>query len=277
MSIPICIVDAFTDEAFRGNPAAVCILEDERDSAWMQAVAREMNLSETAFLRRRESGDGFDLRWFTPAIEVDLCGHATLATAHALYESTILGAGDKAVFHTRSGVLRAWKDGAWIVMDLPRCNPSVCDLPEGTIEAVGADALWIGRDSTKFLVELSDAETVRTLAPDLGYIRSMRDSYGIVVTARSDDPAYDFVSRFFAGPAGVDEDPVCGSAHCMLGPYWAKKLGKTELMAWQCSARGGALRVRVLDHRVELSGKAVTTVRGELTDAAAPAYASAGA
>lgn len=276
MRIPICTVDAFTSEPFKGNPAAVCILEEDRDSDWMLSVAQEMNLSETAFVRRRADDDGFDLRWFTPAIEVDLCGHATLASAHALYESGELGLDDEAVFHTRSGVLRARRDGEWIELDLPRLDPEAGALPSGAAEAIGAPARWTGRDSSKYLVELDDAETVRTLEPDLAYIRKMRNSYGIVVTAPSDDPAFDFVSRFFAGPAGIDEDPVCGSAHCMLGPYWANKLGKTELLAHQCSARGGVLRVQVHARRVGVAGRAVTTMRGELTPASSGAPIAAG-
>jgi predicted PhzF superfamily epimerase YddE/YHI9 len=268
MSIPISTVDAFTDEAFRGNPAGVCIIQEDRDSQWMQRVAAEMNLSETAFVRRRASGDGFDLRWFTPTMEVSLCGHGTLATSHTLWESGVLDQDEDAVFHTLSGVLRAHRDGDWIELDFPRIDPTTYNLPPGCADALGGAPVWTGRDPTKLLVELHDSDTVRNMQPDFAYIRGMKDAYGVVVTARSDNPAYDFVSRFFAGGAGIDEDPVCGSAHCMLGPYWAQKLGKTEMMAWQCSARGGAVRVRVLKNRVMLGGQAVTTLRGQLTEAA---------
>jgi PhzF family phenazine biosynthesis protein len=269
MTIPILQIDAFTDRAFAGNPAAVCLLPAPASAAWMQSLAIENNLSETAYIVRREAGDGFDLRWFTPGYEVELCGHATLAGAHALWESGWLRASDAARFHTLSGELVCTQgDGGWIAMDMPNQAPTPAELPPGSEEALGRRVLRVGMGSHKHIVELENEAAVRECAPDLGFIRRMQGTHGIVVTARSDDDRYDFVSRFFAGPAGIDEDPVCGSAHCALAPYWAEILGKTELMAHQVSARGGALRVAVLGDRVRLEGQAVTTLRGELTEAA---------
>jgi len=269
MTVPLLQVDAFTDRAFAGNPAAVCLLPAPASASWMQSLAIENNLSETAYIVRRDSGDGFDLRWFTPGYEVELCGHATLASAHALWETGLLDASDAARFHTMSGelVCTQGEDG-WIAMDMPNQAPTPAELPDGGEAALGRRAVRVGMGSQKHIVELESEAAVRGCTPDLAFIRRMRGTHGIVVTARSDDSEYDFVSRFFAGPAGIDEDPVCGSAHCALAPYWAEILGKTELTAHQVSARGGVLRVAVLGDRVRLEGQAVTTVRGELTEAA---------
>jgi PhzF family phenazine biosynthesis protein len=258
----IILVDAFTAAAFRGNPAAVCLLDRERDEPWMQSVAAEMNLSETAFLLQRD--DGFSLRWFTPTIEVALCGHATLASAHALWEEKILADDQRARFYTKSGILTADRKGEWIELDFPATPAQPSDAPEGLLDALGvAHATYIGRNKFDYLVEVDSEETVRALAPDHARLRTI-PVRGVIVTSRSTNADYDFVSRFFAPGSGVDEDPVTGSAHCCLAPYWSERLGRTELTGYQASARGGIVRVAVDGARVKLRGNAVTVLRGEL-------------
>jgi predicted PhzF superfamily epimerase YddE/YHI9 len=252
-------IDAFTDAPFKGNPAAVCILDGERDAAWMQSVAAEMNLSETAFLLHYQ--DGFSLRWFTPAVEVDLCGHATLASAHALWEERILET--EARFHTRSGLLTATRNGEWIELDFPVKAEERAEAPPLLLESLGANATYVGRNQFDYLVEVATEDELRALQPDHARLRTI-PVRGVIVTARSSDPRFDFVSRFFAPGSGVDEDPVTGSAHCALTPYWAKKLGKDEMTAFQASPRGGVVRVRLAGDRVKLGGRAVTIFRGEL-------------
>ena len=259
MALRFTQVDAFTDRPFSGNPAAVCFLPEPRDPAWMQDVAREMNLSETAFLVRSE--DGYDLRWFTPTVEVDLCGHATLASAHALWEERHLLPDRQARFHTRSGLLTADRAGDWIELDFPAKPEAAVATPDGLMQALGGEAVHVGRNQFDYLVEMASEEVVRGLTPDFTQLRKL-PVRGIIVTSRGRQ--YDFVSRFFAPGSGVDEDPVTGSAHCCLGPYWSARLGKTELLAYQASARGGVVRVRVTGDRVKLGGQAVTVLRGEL-------------
>ena len=261
MPVPIYQVDAFSDTAFRGNPAAVCLLERGAPAEWMQHVAAEMNLSETAFLVPR--GDDFDLRWFTPGVEVDLCGHATLASAHILWETDRLAPDAPARFHTRSGLLTATRDGDFITLDLPATAPESAEAPDGLAEALGAEPVHVARSRYDFLVEVEDEATVRNLAPDFRALGEIDVVRGIMVTARGSNGT-DFVSRFFAPAAGVDEDPATGSAHCCLAPYWAAKLGRNPLAAFQASKRSGALHVEVRGDRVLLSGQAVTVVRGEL-------------
>jgi PhzF family phenazine biosynthesis protein len=261
MSIPIYQVDAFTDRPFAGNPAAVCILTKAADPAWMQNVAREMNLSETAFIW--PEADGYRLRWFTPAVEVDLCGHATLATAHTLWETCRLPKSEEARFFTRSGLLRAKKKGDFIELDFPAKPEEFAAPLPGLGEALGIRVETVSKNKFDYLVEADSEEVVRNLKPDFAKLREI-EARGVIVTARPKTGPYDFISRFFAPRAGVNEDPVTGSAHCFLGPYWAKRLGKNEFFAYQASARGGELRVRLLDARVLLSGKAVTVLRGEL-------------
>jgi PhzF family phenazine biosynthesis protein len=255
-------VDAFTNSPFRGNPAAVCILKAPREDSWRQDVAREMNLSETAFLERRSDGN-YTLRWFTPAVEVDLCGHATLASAHILWESGELASGERAVFHTRSGILYAVKKGDWIEMDFPAEPEIPSDAPAELIGALGVTALYTGRNRFDYLIEVDGEDTVRNLDPDMTRLKKV-DMRGVIVTSRSRSAGYDFVSRFFAPAVGVDEDPVTGSAHCCLGPYWGGKLGKKALRAYQASARGGILRVGLKDDRVLIGGQAVTVLRADL-------------
>lgn len=261
MTIPLYQIDAFTDRPFAGNPAAVCLLTDERPAEWMQAVAAEMNLSETAFVRPIDGG--FSLRWFTPAVEVDLCGHATLASAHALWESGRLAAEAPARFHTRSGWLTAVRRGTEIEMDFPAKVPLRADAPPGLIEALGATPKWVGSNRMDYLVELASESLVRSLNPDFGRLSAL-PVRGVIVTAKSDSPAFDFVSRFFAPGAGITEDPVTGSAHCALGPFWGERLGKSQLRGYQASRRGGIVGVRIAGVRVQLSGTAVTVLRAEL-------------
>jgi PhzF family phenazine biosynthesis protein len=261
MPVRIVQVDAFTNRAFAGNPAAVCVLPASPPEQWMQDVAREMNLAETAFLTPEDSG--YRLRWFTPSVEVDLCGHATVASAHILWEEGHLPAGKQARFHTRSGVLLADQRGEWIELDFPATVAEPAEPPPNLLEALGAKARFVGRSKFDYLVEVDSEETVRALQPDHLKLRKL-PVRGVIVTARSSAPEFDFVSRFFAPGSGIDEDSVTGSAHCALGPYWSRQLGKTELTAYQASARGGVVRVRLNGDRVILGGQAVTVLRGEL-------------
>ncbi|MHB8653434.1 MAG: PhzF family phenazine biosynthesis protein [Terriglobia bacterium] len=261
MGLRITQVDSFTDRPFHGNPAGVCILPAAGDENWMRQVAREMNLSETAFLFRQ--ADGFNLRWFTPAVEVDLCGHATLASAHVLWEDGHLKPQQLAHFHTRSGLLTAERNGDWIELNFPATQEEPASAPEGLAVALGARFVYVGKNKFYYIVELESAEAVRNLQPDFGTLRKLKVR-GVIVTSRSDAPEFDFISRFFAPGSGIDEDPVTGSAHCCLGPFWGQRLGKTEFVAWQASSRGGIVRVRLEGERVILGGQAVTVLRGEL-------------
>jgi len=261
MGLTIYQVDAFTDRAFAGNPAAVCLLPAARDGGWMRNVAREMNLSETAFLVRQ--GDGYDLRWFTPTVEIDLCGHATLASAHILWETGNLQPDQPARFWTRSGILTATRRGEWIELDFPADPPEPASLPAGLDEALGASVRYVGKGRFDYLLELESESVVRGLQPDFNRLGQVA-ARGIIVTSRSESPEFDFVSRFFAPQSGVNEDPVTGSAHCCLGPFWAERLAKQELLAHQISARGGIVKVRLVGDRVKLGGQAVTVLRGEL-------------
>lgn len=261
MGVPVYQVDAFTGKPFSGNPAAVCLLPQAREAAWMQAVAKEMNLSETAFLLKQE--DGFNLRWFTPAVEVDLCGHATLASAHILWETGILRREEQARFHTRSGLLTAVSKGGEIELNFPAKPEEPAEAPAGLLEALKVRAEYIGKSKFDYLVQVDSEETVRGLKPDFAGLKSI-PVRGVIVTSRAVSPGYDFISRFFAPAAGVNEDPVTGSAHCTLGPFWSRHLGKKDFLAYQASERGGTLRIRVAGDRVHLSGKAVTIFQGEM-------------
>jgi predicted PhzF superfamily epimerase YddE/YHI9 len=262
--IKLAQVDAFTSTPFAGNPAAVCLLPEARDEAWMQNVAREMNLSETAFLVRRADGS-FDLRWFTPAVEVALCGHATLASAHALWEQGDLEAQTIARFHTKSGLLTAERMGDWIELNFPATIAEAADPPPGLIDALGAPARYVGRSRFDYLVEVDSEATVTSLRPDFARLRTL-PVRGVIVTSAATSDGLDFVSRFFAPGSGIDEDPVTGSAHCALTPFWSRRLGRTEMIARQLSARGGTVRVQLDGDRVRLRGQAVTVIRGELID-----------
>jgi PhzF family phenazine biosynthesis protein len=229
----------------------------------MQAVAAEMNLSETAFLWPLD--EGYSLRWFTPASEVNLCGHATLASAHVLYETGRLGADEAAHFHTRSGLLTAAKENGWIAMDFPALPPRPVDAPPELISALGLrdEPLYTGFDGEDYMVVVDGEAVVRGLEPDFAALQKI-ESRGVSVTSRSATADFDFVSRFFAPWVGINEDPVTGSAHCCLGPYWAKELGKETLLAYQASSRGGVLQVRPSGDRVTLRGQAATVFTGAL-------------
>jgi PhzF family phenazine biosynthesis protein len=258
---PIVQVDAFTSTAFGGNPAAVCVLERPRDARWMQLVAREMNLAETAFVQPRSDGE-FDLRWFTPTVEVDLCGHATLASAHVLWDGG-RAAANAIRFHTRSGVLTAMRRDGWIDLDFPATPDEPVHAPAGLLEALGVAARYVGRSRFDFLVEVDDESAVVAARPDFRKLAAI-DARGAIVTSRASTPGVDFVSRYFAPAFGVDEDPATGSTHCCLGPFWSARTGKREFVAHQLSARRGVLQLALDGDRIRLSGQALTVMRGEL-------------
>jgi PhzF family phenazine biosynthesis protein len=260
MAQRITQVDAFTLQPFRGNPAAVCVLEQPADADWMAAVAREMNLSETAFLY--PDGEAYRLRWFTPTVEVALCGHATLASAHVLWEEGYLSRDQPARFQTRSGLLTCRTVGDWIEMDFPSEPPQETRAPEALLRALDVTPLFTGKNRMDYLIELESEAAVRAVHPHFDLISEL-PVRGVIVTSRGSG-VYDFVSRFFAPAAGVPEDPATGSAHCCLTPYWAAKLGKQDMLAYQASARGGVVRVGARGERVLLGGQAVTVLRGEL-------------
>jgi PhzF family phenazine biosynthesis protein len=261
MGFPLYQIDAFTDRPFAGNPAAVCLLPEPQPESWMQSIASEMNLSETAFLH--PEADGYRLRWFTPAFEVDLCGHATLASAHALWETGRLKPSETARFQTRSGLLTAKRDGEWIDLDFPSRPPVPGDPPTGLLESLGLSDGCVGSAGRYALVEVASEEVLRGLRPDFARL-ALVPLVGTIATCRPSSPGYDFLSRFFAPAAGIPEDPVTGSAHCCLGPFWRNRLGKDGFLAYQASARGGVVRVGVRGDRVRLGGRAVTVLRGEL-------------
>ncbi len=264
MELPIYQVDAFASAPFEGNPAAVCLLEaPSLSDACLSAIAAEMNLSETAFAW--PAGGGYGLRWFTPAVEVDLCGHATLATAHVLWES---GRADGAlVFQTRSGALGAEEEGGLIHLDFPATPAARAEPPPALLSALGiheGGAVEVRRGRFDYMVVLDEASDVRALAPDFRALRDL-DVRGVIVTAMGDEgEGVDFVSRFFAPGAGIDEDPVTGSAHCTLGPYWSERLKLASVVGYQASPRGGTVRVDVRGDRVRLGGRAVTVLEGVL-------------
>ena len=261
MSVPTILVDAFSDRPFSGNPAAVCLLPAWRGADWLQSVAREMNQSETAFLVK--NAEGFDLRWFTPAVEVDLCGHATLASAHVIWQERLAGATEPIRFATRSGILSAVQRGDVIELDFPLVPQQPAAAPAGLAGALGASLKYVGKGRFDYLVEIESEQALRRLKPDLRRLSTL-PMRGLIVTSRSADTKYDFVSRFFAPAAGIDEDPVTGSAHCCLADYWQKQLGKREFLAYQASLRGGIVGVRIEGNRVALSGQAVTVMRSQL-------------
>jgi len=252
-------VDAFAEQPFRGNPAAVCLLTEKKEDGWLQKVAQEMNLSETAFLLPEE--DGYRLRWFTPRVEVDLCGHATLASAHVLWDNGYLQPDETAKFFTRSGLLTAKLKEGWIEMDFPIKEEQGASPPDCLLKGLGCRISYIGKNDFDYLVEVESEEIVKNLKPNLTLLAEI-PVRGIIVTSKGEK--YDFVSRFFAPAVGIDEDPVTGSAHSCLVPYWSKKLEKLDFMAYQMSARGGEIKARLAGERVYLSGKAVTVLRGEL-------------
>ena len=265
MGLRITQIDAFTAKPFAGNPAAVCLLPEPRPAAWMQAVAQEMKVSETAFLVKQ--ADGYDLRWFTPAVEVDLCGHATLASAHLLWETNQLRSGEQARFHTRSGLLTAGRRGPWIELDCPAKPEQPALAPPGLAEALGVTSTYVGKNEFDYLVEVASEADVRALQPNFALLATL-GVRGVIVTSRASSPSFDLVSRFFAPGSGIDEDPVTGSAHCFLGPFWSTRLHKEDFVAYQASPRGGVVRVRLSGDRVILGGQAVTVLHGELAESA---------
>jgi PhzF family phenazine biosynthesis protein len=259
-------VDAFTSEPYAGNPAVVCPLDGPADPAWMQHVASEMNVSETAFfypLTDEPGGHGFQLRWYTPTVEVDLCGHATLASAHVLREQGIVPVGAIARFQTASGLLTVEINDDLLRMDFPAELAEAVGTPEALIAGLGAQPVWVGRNRLDFVAELESAAIVRNLKPNLPLLADL-PGRGVIVTAKSEQPGIDYECRVFGPKAGIPEDPATGSAQCALGPYWAAKLGKAELSVYQSSRRGGHLHVRPLGDRVIISGQAITTSSGNL-------------
>jgi PhzF family phenazine biosynthesis protein len=272
-TVPIHQVDAFAARPFAGNPAAVCVLDAAAPEGWMRLVARQMNLAETAFLH--PEGDVWRLRWFTPTIEIDLCGHATLAAAHVLWETGRLAPEATARFASRSGALAAARRGEWIELDFPAQAVEPVTPPPELLPSLGVEAQFCGKTPYDYLVEVASEAVVRAARPDFARLRRV-ESRGAIVTARASTSEYDFVSRFFAPAAGIDEDPVTGSAHCALATYWAAKLGKPELVAYQASERGGMLRLRLAPPRVRMSGRAFTVWRGELligpSETGSPSY-----
>ncbi len=262
MSIKFYQVDAFADKAFKGNPAAVCILTDPQEDGWLQNIATEMNLSETAFLVPLD--DGYSLRWFTPVAEVDLCGHATLASAHVLWENGYLSKRSEARFFTKSGALSATRRNDWIELNFPsEPDEEVSDCPIHLLDGLGVGARYVGRNRFDYLVEVDSEEQVRALQPNWSLLERV-ETRGIIVTGRSSTSDYDFISRAFFPALGVNEDPVTGSAHCCLGPYWKRKLNKSEFLAYQASRRGGIIKVTVCDERVLLAGQAITVIIGQI-------------
>ena len=261
MGIPLYQVDSFASRPFAGNPAAVCLLDEPAEASWMQSVAAEMNLAETAFVVPADGS--YSLRWFTPAVEVDLCGHATLASAHILWETDHLSADRPALFDTRSGRLTCRRVGSHIEMDFPADPPSPCDPPDGLADTLGVEPIAYLRGRYDSLVEIESEDALRALRPDFRRLIDV-PVRGVIVTTRGESD-YDFVSRFFAPGAGIDEDPVTGSAHCCLAPYWADKIDKPDLHAFQASKRGGEVQVRLNNDRVILGGQAITVLQGELT------------
>lgn len=255
MTYNLFLVDAFTSKPFSGNPAAVCFLETPKEEKWLQAVAKEMNLSETAFIIK--NNQNYQLRWFTPVTEVDLCGHATLASAHVLWESGRAPSNTLIKFETKSGILTANKNKDWIELDFPLIPQQEIACPPNIIQALKAKPIYTARKGTyDLIVEVENESVLRNLEPDFALLKKI--CRGIAVTCRSESPGYDFISRYFAPKEGINEDPVTGSAHCCLGPYWSGKLGKNILTAYQASKRGGVVKVNVKSNRVLLSGQALT-------------------
>ncbi len=254
-------VDSFTHQSFSGNPAAVCLLDSEIDAQRMQLIAAEMNVGATAFVKPSDAG--FDVRWFSPTNELDLCGHGTLAAAHVIWHQRLCDATLPIRFHAKCGNLDCMKTGSRIRMDFPLIPMKSVATPPGLLDALGIDDGDVGLSSLDYVVVVNDAGSVRALTPNFSTL-SKFPVRGIAVTSLSDDPKFDFISRFFAPANGINEDPVCGSAHCCLGPYWSDRLGKSSLIAYQASTRGGTLYLEILNDRVSLGGEAVTVMHGEL-------------
>jgi PhzF family phenazine biosynthesis protein len=263
MSLPLFHVDAFTRTPFTGNAAAVCILDGPREDAWLQQVASEMNLAATSFLYPQD--DGYRLRWFSATFELALCGHGTLASAHVLWEQGYLASDVAARFYTKGGLLTAKRDGEWIELNFP-AKPEEAVEPVAILrESLGVTPLYVGKSQLDYLVELESEEVVRSVRPNFAQLATL-PARGVIITAAASNAnaGYDFVSRFFCPSVGINEDPVTGSAHCVLSPFWSKRLGREQLTGYQASTRGGIVRVRLDGDRVRLGGQAVTLLRGEL-------------
>jgi len=260
---PYFVADAFADRPFAGNPAAVVPLHEWKDDPWLQNVAMEMNLSETAFLVANDNG--FDLRWFTPKAEVDLCGHATLASAVVLAELGKLEDRSSVAFSTRSGTLTVERYGSLFLMDFPALTAVPFQPPPGLLESLNGKPHYVGRSKFDFVIEFESEKVVRSIKPDFNRLASV-ECRGVVVTARSDNPQFDFVSRFFAPAVGINEDPVTGSAHCLLAPYWAARLGKSKMLGYQASSRGGVVQVELRGERVMLGGEGVVFAKGDIAE-----------
>lgn len=261
MEIPFFQVDAFTDVPFKGNPAAVCITDEALPETIMQQIAAENNLAETAFVSRSE--DGFNLRWFTPVTEVPLCGHATLATAHILWQQDFVPPQQEIRFDTQSGLLSAARDGDWITLDFPSLSGHAVQLPQEMKEILGVTPVHTLDVFNRYLVEVASEAEVYDASPD--FFRLARHPKVIITARAGEGSEFDFISRFFAPCIGINEDPVTGSAHCCLAPYWSAKLGKQEMLAYQASARGGVMKVKVNGGRILMSGQAVTVIKGSYT------------
>jgi predicted PhzF superfamily epimerase YddE/YHI9 len=256
------VVDAFTDRSFAGNPAGVVLLDEWKDDRWLQNVAMELNLSDTAFLVA--NANGFDLRWFTPSAEIDLCGHATLASAVVFADLGNLADRCSLTFSTRSGALNVERYGSFFLMDFPALTAAPCQPPLGLLESLGRKAQYVGQSEFDFLVEFESESVVRSIRPDFNTLATVK-CRGVVVTARSDNAEFDFVSRFFAPAVGINEDPVTGSAHCLLGSYWRPRLGKSKMTAYQASSRGGVVQVELRGDRIMLGGKGIIFARGDIS------------
>ena len=262
MGLPLFHVDAFTHSPFAGNPAAVCMLDEPREDAWLQQVASEMNLAATTFLYPQD--EGYRLRWFSAKVELELCGHGTLASAHTLWEQGYLASDAQACFYTRGGLLLAKRDGEWIELNFPAKPEEPAESLRVIGESLNVTPLYIGKSQLDYLVEVESEEVVRGIQPNFGQLATL-PARGVIVTAAANTASgYDFISRFFCPSVGIDEDPVTGSAHCVLSPFWSKRLGREQLTGYQASARGGIVRVRLDGDRVLLGGQALTVLRGEL-------------
>jgi len=261
MSISLYHVNAFSSDAFGGNPAAVCILSQLKADTWMQSVAAQMNLSETAFVF--DNGQNISLRWFTPEREVDLCGHATLASAHVLWQYGYVAQGREIAFHSKSGVLTARQKDGLIELDFPAVEPKTVKAPAKLIEMLGISPIYTGKFGAKYLFELETEQQLLAVKPNMSELLTLAER-GVSVTCADSSGQYDFVSRYFAPWVGIDEDPVNGSSHCALTPFWSQRLGKTRLTARQASARGGDLSLQLAGDRVKISGTATTVVSAQL-------------
>lgn len=265
VKIPIYTVDAFASKPFEGNPAAVCILEDIIPDSLMQKIAFEMNLAETAFVLKEEDSDSYSLRWMTPVSEVDLCGHATLASSHIMWQKGICSTDEPIRFNTRSGELIADYYKGEIGLNFPAIPEKEINYPKELIDAIGGiTPKYVGMTKWNYIVEVESEDAVRNLKPDFNVMLAL-PGWGTIITAKADMQGYDFVSRFFAPEKGIQEDPVTGSAHCALGPYWQRRLGKDSFTAYQASERGGTVGVKVSDDRVMLTGHAVTVIEGDIS------------